>query len=96
MFVSCIGMGALPSCIGMGGGNPVFFNKVQLYWHYLWEVLKIQPLAVNKSVNQISSEGCSSCKHCKRKLSLSLIHFLTSKLFVSADSSSKLNPPESH
>lgn len=52
-------------CQRWEGGNPVSVNKVQLYWYYLWEVFKIQLLAVNKPVNQIGSEGCSSCKHCK-------------------------------
>lgn len=33
---------------------------------------------------------------CKQELSLSLLHFLTTKLSVSADRSGKLNPPESH
>lgn len=62
-------------CQRWEGGNPVSVNKVQLYWYYLWEVFKIELLAVNKPVNQISSEGCCSCKHRKRSTVSSLYFF---------------------
>lgn len=96
MFLSFIWVLSLCVVRDGRGGNPIFFNDVQRYWHYLWEVLEMLPLAVNKPVNQSHSGGCCSGRLCKQELSLSLLHLLTSKLFVSADISGKLNSPESH
>lgn len=97
MFLSFIHVSAQLCAVRDGrGGNPIFLNKVQRYWHYLWEALEMLPLAVNKPVTQSHSGGCCSGRLCKQELSLSLSHFLTTKLLVSADSSGKLNPPGSH
>jgi len=55
----------------------------------------IQPLAVNKCVNQIAQKDAVLVSTVSESW-VSPSQFLTSELFVSADRSGKLNPPGSH
>lgn len=72
MFPSFIWMGTEPVCLSEMGGREIqcFLPKFS-YIGIMWEVLELQPLAVNKSVNQSSSERCCSREHSQFSFGLS-------------------------